>query len=182
MERFKLKKFLIVSFLFFFSSSILADQKDSRLNTLFEKLYLSSSNLESSIIISDIWEIWSIIENPNVQQLYNKAKLQMDNGEFQSAIQLFTKVININPEFAEAWNKRATTYFLMGEFDKSISDIEKTLILEPRHFGALDGLAEIYLLKKDLIKAAATYEKILKIIPSSKKSKDRLEKINELFV
>ena len=177
-----MKKFLIVSFLFFFSSSILADQKDSRLNTLFEKLYLSSSNLESSIIISDIWEIWSIIENPNVQQLYNKAKLQMDNGEFQSAIQLFTKVININPEFAEAWNKRATTYFLMGEFDKSISDIEKTLILEPRHFGALDGLAEIYLLKKDLIKAAATYEKILKIIPSSKKSKDRLEKINELFV
>ena len=177
-----MKKFLIVSFLFFFSSSILADQKDSRLNTLFEKLYLSSSNLESSIIISDIWEIWSIIENPNVQQLYNKAKLQMDNGEFQSAIQLFTKVININPEFAEAWNKRATTYFLMGDFDKSISDIEKTLILEPRHFGALDGLAEIYLLKKDLIKAAATYEKILKIIPSSKKSKDRLEKINELFV
>jgi len=177
-----LKKLLIVSFLFFFSSSILADQKDSRLNTLFEKLYLSSSNLESSIIISDIWEIWSIIENPNVQQLYNKAKLQMDNGEFQSAIQLFTKVININPEFAEAWNKRATTYFLMGDFDKSISDIEKTLILEPRHFGALDGLAEIYLLKKDLIKAAATYEKILKIIPSSKKSKDRLEKINELFV
>ena len=177
-----MKKFLIFSFLFFFSSSILADQKDSRLNTLFEKLYLSSSNLESSIIISDIWEIWSIIENPNVQQLYNKAKLQMDNGEFQSAIQLFTKVININPEFAEAWNKRATTYFLMGDFDKSISDIEKTLILEPRHFGALDGLAEIYLLKKDLIKAAATYEKILKIIPSSKKSKDRLEKINELFV
>lgn len=177
-----MKKLLIVSFLFFFSSSILADQKDSRLNTLFEKLYLSSSNLESSIIISDIWEIWSIIETPNAQQLYNKAKLQMDNGEFQSAIQLFTKVININPEFAEAWNKRATTYFLMGDFDKSISDIEKTLILEPRHFGALDGLAEIYLLKKDLIKAAATYEKILKIIPSSKKSKDRLEKINELFV
>ena len=177
-----MKKFLIFSFLFFFSSSILADQKDSRLNELFEKLYLSSSNLESSIIISDIWEIWSIIENPNVQQLYNEAKLQMDNGEFQIAIQLFTKVININPEFAEAWNKRATTYFLMGEFDKSISDIEKTLILEPRHFGALDGLAEIYLLKKDLIKAAATYEKILKIIPSSKKSKDRLEKINELFV
>ena len=177
-----MKKLLIVSFLFFFSSSILADQKDSRLNELFEKLYLSSSNLESSIIISDIWEIWSIIENPNVQQLYNKAKLQMDNGEFQSAIQLFTKVININPEFAEAWNKRATTYFLMGDFDKSISDIEKTLILEPRHFGALDGLAEIYLLKKDLIKAAATYKKILEIIPSSTKSKDRLDKINELFV
>ena len=177
-----MKKFLIVSLLIFFSSYILADQKDSRLNTLFEKLYLSNSNLESSIIISDIWEIWSIIENPNVQQLYNKAKLQMDNGEFQSAIQLFTKVININPEFAEAWNKRATTYFLMGEFEKSISDIEKTLILETRLFGALDGLAEIYLLKKDLIKAAATYEKILKIIPSSTKSKDRLEKINELFV
>ena len=177
-----MKKLLIVSFLFFYSSSILADQKDSRLNILFEKLYLSSSNLEANIIIRDIWEIWSIIENSSAQLLFNEATLQMNNGEFLIAIQLFTEVINDNPEFAEAWNKRATTYFLMGEFGKSIKDIERTLILEPRHFGALDGLAEIYLLKKDLIKAAATYEKILKIIPSSTKSKDRLEKINELFV
>ena len=105
-----MKKLLIVSFLFFYSSSILADQKDSRLNILFEKLYLSSSNLEANIIIKDIWEIWSIIENSSAQLLFNEATLQMNNGEFRSAIQLFTEVINDNPEFAEAWNKRATTY------------------------------------------------------------------------
>ena len=95
---------------------------------------------------------------------------------------LFTKVIDQSPDFAEAWNKRATVYFLKGELDKSIADIEKTLELEPRHFGALDGLAEIYLIKDDLLNAAATYRRILEIIPISKKSKDRIKFISESMV
>ena len=53
---------------------------------------------------------------------------------------------------------------------------------EPRHFGALDGLAEIYLIQDDLLGAAATYKRILEIIPTSKKSQDRLKLINELIV
>ena len=106
----------------------------------------------------------------------------MDVGELDNAIELFSKVIEQSPEFAEGWNKRATVYFLKGELNKSISDIEKTLYLEPRHFGALDGLAEIYLIKDDLVGAAATYRRILEIIPSSKKSQDRLRLINDLLV
>ena len=106
----------------------------------------------------------------------------MDVGELDNAIELFSKVIEQSPEFAEGWNKRATVYFLKGELNKSISDIEKTLNLEPRHFGALDGLAEIYLMQDDLVGAAVIYRRILEIIPSSKKSQDRLKLINDLLV
>ena len=138
--------------------------------------------MEASKLLFNIWDIWSIADNQETQILFDEANQFMDIGELDSAIELFSKVIKQSPEFAEGWNKRATVYFLKGELNKSISDIEKTLDLEPRHFGALDGLAEIYLIKDDLIGAAATYRRILEIIPSSKKSQDRLKLINDLLV
>ena len=164
------------------SSFVLADQKDSRLNSLFDELFLSNDNMQASTILADIWDIWSIAENVEAQEIFDEGNNMMDRGSLEEAIALFTQVIDLKPDFAEGWNKRATVLFLKGELEASILDIQKTLELEPRHFGALDGLAEIYLIQDDLLGAAATYKRILEIIPTSKKSQDRLKLINELIV
>ena len=181
MRKIKIIKFIFIVF-FLFSNLSYADQKDGRLNNLFDQLFLSNNNMEASLILSKIWDIWAIAESEKTQIIFNDANQLMERGKFDNAIDLFSKVIDESPDFAEGWNKRATVYFLIGDLNKSISDIEETLSLEPRHFGALDGLAEIYLLKDDLLSAAATYKKILEIIPSSKKSQDRLKLINDLLV
>jgi len=175
-----LKRLIILIILF--SNFAQADQKDERLIELFDKLFLSTNNMEASKLLYNIWDIWSIANNQETQIIFDEANQFMDVGELDNAIELFTKVVKQSPEFAEGWNKRATVYFLKGELNKSISDIEKTLNLEPRHFGALDGLAEIYLMQDDLVGAAVIYRRILEIIPSSKKSQDRLKLINDLLV
>ena len=164
------------------SSFVFADQNDIRLNSLFDELFLSSDNMQASTILADIWDIWSIAENIEAQEIFDEGNNMMDRGSLEEAIALFTQVIDLKPDFAEGWNKRATVLFLKGDLKASISDIQKTLELEPRHFGALDGLAEIYLIQDDLLGAAATYKRILEIIPTSKKSQDRLKLINELIV
>ena len=175
-----MKRLIILIILF--SNFAQADQKDERLIELFDKLFLSTNNMEASKLLFNIWDIWSIADNQETQIIFDEANQFMDVGELDNAIELFTKVVKQSPEFAEGWNKRATVYFLKGELKKSISDIEKTLNLEPRHFGALDGLAEIYLMQDDLVGAAVIYRRILEIIPSSKKSQDRLKLINDLLV
>ena len=175
-----MKRLIILIILF--SNFAQADQKDERLIELFDKLFLSTNNMEASKLLFNIWDIWSIADNQETQIIFDEANQFMDVGELDNAIELFTKVVKQSPEFAEGWNKRATVYFLKGELNKSISDIEKTLNLEPRHFGALDGLAEIYLMQDDLVGAAVIYRRILEIIPSSKKSQDRLKLINDLVV
>ncbi len=175
-----MKRLIILIILF--SNFAQADQKDERLIELFNKLFLSTNNMEASKLLFNIWDIWSIADNQETQIIFDEANKSMDVGELDNAIELFTKVVKQSPEFAEGWNKRATVYFLKGELNKSISDIEKTLNLEPRHFGALDGLAEIYLMQDDLVGAAVIYRRILEIIPSSKKSQDRLKLINDLLV
>ena len=175
-----MKRLIILIILF--SNFAQADQKDERLIELFDKLFLSKNHMEASKLLFTIWDIWSIADNQETQIIFDEANQFMDVGELDNAIELFTKVVKQSPEFAEGWNKRATVYFLKGELNKSISDIEKTLNLEPRHFGALDGLAEIYLMQDDLVGAAVIYRRILEIIPSSKKSQDRLKLINDLLV
>ena len=175
-----MKRLIILIILF--SNFAQADQRDERLIELFDKLFLSTNNMEASKLLFNIWDIWSIADNQETQIIFDEANQFMDVGELDNAIELFTKVVKRSPEFAEGWNKRATVYFLKGELNKSISDIEKTLNLEPRHFGALDGLAEIYLMQDDLVGAAVIYRRILEIIPSSKKSQDRLKLINDLLV
>ncbi len=175
-----MKRLIILIILF--SNFAQADQKDERLIELFDKLFLSTNNMEASKLLFNIWDIWSIADNQETQIIFDEANQFMDVGELDNAIELLTKVVKQSPEFAEGWNKRATVYFLKGELNKSISDIEKTLNLEPRHFGALDGLAEIYLMQDDLVGAAVIYRRILEIIPSSKKSQDRLKLINDLLV
>ena len=175
-----MKRLIILIILF--SNFAQADQKDERLIELFDKLFLSTNNMEASKLLFNIWDIWSIADNQETQIIFDEANQFMDVGELDNAIELFTKVVKQSPEFAEGWNKRATVYFLKGELNKSISDIEKTLNLEPRHFGALDGLAEIYLMQDDLVGAAVIYRRILEIIPSSKKSQNRLKLINDLLV
>ena len=174
-------KILFIIF-FLFLNSVYADQKDTRLNQLFDELFLSSNNMETNIILADIWDIWYLAKDEETQMIFDKGIQFMDNGDLDAAIKLFSETIELSPDFAEAWNKRATVYFLQGEFEKSIADIDKTLELEPQHFGALDGLAEIYLIKNNLLGAAKIYKQILEIIPSSKKSRDRLNLINDSIV
>jgi tetratricopeptide (TPR) repeat protein len=75
--------------------------------------------------------------------LVSWAAKALEEREFGTALDLLDRVVILMPEFAEAWNKRATAHFMRKDFGKALADIERTLALEPRHFGALSGLAVI---------------------------------------
>ena len=77
------------------SSFVLADQKDSRLNSLFDELFLSNDNMQASSILADIWNIWSIAENVEAQKIFDEGNKMMDRGSLEEAIALFLSLIHI---------------------------------------------------------------------------------------
>ena len=88
----------------------------------------------------------------------------MDN-KLDAAYDKFTKVIELDPNWSEAWNKRATAYFMMGNFDLSMKDISQTLQLEPRHFGAISGLVQINMFFKNYSEALKNLDYVILINP-----------------
>ena len=136
----------------FFLNSAAADQLDSRLTELFDKLYIAENKNEIINLTHDIWKIWDETNDPKIEADYHKGLEAMRMGDFVMSIDFFTRVIEKNPDFAEGWNKRATVYYILGQFDKSMIDINKTLLLEPRHFGAMDGMGLIFFNFNSMIK------------------------------
>ena len=175
------KVLTVFVFLFLPIASVMADQNDPRLNNLFKKLNQTENQEEISDLIKNIWNIWYEVDDPKVIEYFEKGIQAMSLRNYPLAIRFFNNLIEEDPSFAEAWNKRATVYFMMGDFDKSMLDIIKTLELEPRHFGALDGMGLIFIHKGQYQEAIRVYDKMLEIFPFSIKTQEKKDSILALM-
>ncbi len=178
MQRISLAIFLI----FLMVSISQADQSDPKLEILFNDLSQTQSEMKAQPILLEIWSIWSVAIDTKTQEKFDAGNQLMSKRQYDESILMFSDAINLQPTFAEAWNKRATVNYIIGNYEESISDIFSTLELEPRHFGALDGLAQIYMLQNKYFKAAQVYRKILEILPYNKKAIMHLEYLEQSFI
>ena len=80
-------------------------------------------------------------------------------GSYDYALKVFNNILKTDPDWSEAWNKRATVFFLMDQYTNSLNDIEKVLNIESRHFGALSGQARIFIRLQEYEKAIKSLEK-----------------------
>ena len=171
---------ILVLFFIFFSPSF-ADDRDAILDKLFNKLKVENSDnvLE---IEQKIWKIWSTHPSDNkLTSLLSIGSDLVNNNELSKAIEIFTKVIEIDPNWAEAWNKRATVFYMIGEFEKSQKDIDQVLKLEKRHFGALAGQGLVNIKLKNYEKAIQSYKNAMEIYPSMHSPKIMINHINDLI-
>ncbi len=143
-----------------------ADQNDPRLDPLFERLKAAEVFSAARQTEAEIWEIWlELPDRLSVTTAMDLGLAAMRVSDFPTAVAAFDEAVRLAPDFAEAWNKRATVFYLMGDYRRSIEDVQRTLALEPRHFGALSGLGLINLAldrKRDALNA---FEAALKVHP-----------------
>ena len=132
---------------------------------LYPRLH-DNSALVRSYAESALWMLWDRSGNRALDKLLARGVEQMNAGRPQQAIATFSEVIRREPSFTEAWNKRATAYFLMSEYSKSIADCKQVLKRNPRHFGALSGLGQIYLALEDYERALAWFRRAFEVDPN----------------
>jgi tetratricopeptide (TPR) repeat protein len=126
-----------------------------------------------------IWEIWVQAETAGGRILMSDGMVKMRTRDLAGALEAFTALTELEPELAEAWNKRATVHYMMGNFDASIADIEQVLALEPRHFGAHSGLGMIHDERGDLREAVKAFEAALENNPHMHGTRARMEDLKE---
>ena len=121
-----------------FSIPALADE--ARLDDLFNQLREADAQA-AALIEAEIRTEWSKSGSAAVDLLLRRAEDALEVGEYDVAIEHYTAAIDHAPDFAEAYNGRATAYYLTDRIGPAIDDLRQALVLNPRHFEAMRGFA-----------------------------------------
>ncbi len=124
-----------------------------------------------------IWRAWAKSGSASMDHLLQRGIQAMKAGHLRTAAAHFSAAIDHAPDFAEAWNKRATVFYMMDEYGLSISDIRQTLLLNPRHFGAMAGLGAILEGLERPKDALDIYERALEVHPHQEGIKEAIERL-----
>ena len=146
-----------------------ASTNDNELKALFNDLSESETALSAEKIIRQIWTIWIDDASSDTSRSVMEQGIKlMNEGRLGAAEKVFSNLILQQPDYIEAWNKRATIRFMMGQLDASLEDVFVVLSKEPKHFGAVSGLAMIMMREKNFGGALQAYRKVLQIHPFSR--------------
>jgi tetratricopeptide (TPR) repeat protein len=127
-----------------------------------------------------LWAVWSRSGDERVDDLLRRGIAEMGSEHLGEAIATFTRVIELRPDFAEAWNKRATVYFLAGEYRRSLADCGEVIKRNPQHFGALSGYGQIYLQLDQPAKALEYFRRALAVNPNLEGVQAAIERLEQL--
>ena len=114
---------------------------------------------------AELWSIWFHQKGAYGIELLQHSQNLLEAGEFAQAEAVLTELINDQPDFAEAWNRRAVLHFIAGQYKKSLDDCLRVIDLNPIHFGALHGLGLCYAAIGEYSAAIQAFRRALEIQP-----------------
>lgn len=141
---------------------------------LFEQLSATRSASEADAIESRIWELWMYHPHHRAARHLDRAASEIAAHCHDIAETRLERLTRHAPDYAEAWNKRATLYYLQERDDECLQALHQVLALEPRHFGAMCAFAEILLSRGERDASVFAFETALRIHPHLAEARQRL--------
>ena len=149
------------------------------LDFLFGALKAAPDDVSARHVEARIWALWMQTPSDTAALLMVRAKAAMDAQQIDVALKLLDAIIKLRPDYTEAWNRRATLYYLQNDYARSLADIQQVLAREPRHFGALAGLGMIMQDLGDEKRALEAFRKALAVNPHLEKVPELVKQLTE---
>ncbi|WP_245867041.1 tetratricopeptide repeat protein [Oceaniglobus roseus] len=172
----KILKSAVAALLLGISATFPASAQQHDLDDLFAALKQADEE-SSHAIIGKIWAEWSKSGSPAMDFLLERGRKMMEEGKLEQAVDHLSALIDHAPEFAEAYNARATAFFQQKRLGEALSDIRSTLALNPRHFGAMAGLATIQEELGYEAEALATWRAVKEINPTQENADESIRRL-----
>jgi tetratricopeptide (TPR) repeat protein len=151
--------------------------RKQKLDALLDLLHDARKPEEARQIAMAIERLWLQSSSDTANVLMQRAAASIEAQNFALALSLLDKLVALEPDWAEAWNKRATARYLINDMDGAMADINHVIRLEPRHFGALTGMALILQREGFDNKALDVLNKALAIYPLAPDIRELAEKL-----
>ncbi len=137
---------------------------ESRLESLLQDLKNADETIRDRAT-QELWRIWFEQKGIAGLEVIRRAQLMIECGDFSGAEAVLTQLIADQPDFAEAWNRRAVLYYCQGRYRKAAADCEMVIQLNPVHFGALHGLGLCQAALGDYRSAIQSFHRALNLQP-----------------
>ena len=149
------------------------------LDFLFDALKIAPDPTTAKAIEERIWALWFVSPSDTANLLMTRVRSAVEDKDLDLAVKLLDAIVEIKPDYVEAWNRRATIFFMKKEYGRAMSDIGHVLQLEPRHFGALSGLGLILQEIGDDKHALEVYRRAVDVYPRIQKIPDQIKTLQE---
>ena len=154
-------------------------ERTETLEFLFGALKVAPDEASAKAIEQKIWARWLITRSDTANLLMTRVKTAVEGQDLDLALKLLDSIIEIKPDYVEAWNRRATIYYQKKDYNRSLADLRQVLAREPRHFGAIAGLALIMQDIGEDKRALEMYRKALEIYPRLPRIPDTVKSLSE---
>lgn len=115
----------------------------------------------------ELWRIWFEQKGAIGLEAIRRAQVFLEMRDFDQSEDLLTTLVNQQPDFAEAWNRRAVLHYIQGNYQAAIADCKIAIQLTPIHFGALHGLGICYMAIGNYSCAIKAFRQALEVQPYS---------------
>ncbi|MEH1928674.1 MAG: tetratricopeptide repeat protein [Nostoc sp.] len=136
------------------------------INSLLEELKNPDATVREKAT-RKIWRIWFQQKGIYGLEIIDRSQKLLDAGEIIQAETALTALIKDQPDFAEAWNRRAFLYYSIGDYQKSLADCQMVVQINPIHFGALHGMGLCYAALGEYGEGIRAFKAALEIQPYS---------------
>ena len=140
-------------------------QRRRALDDLYAYLAATENAGTAAPLVAAIERLWLFSGSDTIDVLMERVLKAVAEQNLDLAEKLADTIVDLEPGFAEGWNRRALVAFLRDDKENALNALRRALALEPNHFKALDGMAQILRDQGDKVSALKTYEKLLEIDP-----------------
>src|SRR5215211_7542061 len=153
--------------------------RTQNLDFLFGALKAAPDAETAKAIEERIWALWFVSGSDTADLLMTRVKTAVEGKDLDLAVQLLDAIVEIKPDYVEAWNRRATLFFMKKDYGRALADIRQVLAREPRHFGALSGLGLIMQELGDDKRALDVFRRALAVHPHLERIPDVVKQLTE---
>jgi tetratricopeptide (TPR) repeat protein len=151
--------------------------RDAMLAELYAHLAKAPDAAGAEPIAKTIEGLWIHSDSDTIALLMRRALKAVSEERNDLALKLLDAVVELSPDYAEGWSRRAYVYYLQSDYDRAAGDLRRALALEPNHFKALDGLARILRESGQKKSALKVYEQLLRIHPFMPGAKEAVDEL-----
>jgi len=133
---------------------------------------------QAESISEAIQSLWLQSGSDTIGVLMGRSAKAIGDQKNELALKLLDAVVELAPDYAEGWNRRAYVFFLDNDYENAVEDLRRALALEPNHFKALEGLARILRETGQKKAALKAYRELLKVNPFQEGAKQAVDELS----